>query len=58
MRTTYRLEETLKHRIKRESEILKLYQSGKSRQEILKELYSKIDAKVDLGETPLDIDAE
>ncbi len=46
MRTTYRLEETLKHRIKRESEILKLYQSGKSRQEILQELYSKIDPRL------------
>jgi len=46
MRTTYRLEETLKHRLKRESEILKLHQSGKSRQEILMELYSETDPRL------------
>ena len=46
MRTTYRLKETLKHRLKRESEILKLHQSGKSRQEILMELYSETDSRL------------
>ncbi len=46
MRTTHRLEETLKHRLKRESEILKLHQSGKSRQKILMELYSEIDPRL------------
>ena len=46
MRTTHRLVETLKHRLKRESEILKLHQSGKSRQEIMMELYSETDPRL------------
>ncbi|MBS1254488.1 MAG: Hydroxyacylglutathione hydrolase [Deltaproteobacteria bacterium] len=46
MRTTHRLEETLKHRLQRESQILKLHQSGKSRQEILMELYAETDARL------------
>jgi len=46
MRTTHRLEETLKHRLQRESQILKLHQAGKSRQEILMELYSDTDSRL------------
>ena len=46
MRTTHRLEETLKHRLQRESQILKLHQSGKSTQEILMELYSETDHRL------------
>ncbi len=46
MRTTHRLEETLKHRFKRESEILKLHKLGKSRQEILMELYAETDPRL------------
>jgi len=46
MRTTHRLEETLKHRLQRESQILKLYRSGKSRQEILRKLYSETDKRL------------
>ena len=46
MRTTHRLEETLKHRLQRESQILELHRSGKSRQEILSELYSDTDNRL------------
>ena len=46
MRTTHRLEETLKHRLQRESQILELHRSGKSRQEILSELYSDTDKRL------------
>ncbi len=46
MRTTHRLEETLKHRLKRESEILKLHESGMSIEEILMELYSETDPRL------------
>ena len=46
MRTTHRLEETLKHRLQRESEILKLHQSGKSKKEILMGLYSETDRRL------------
>ena len=46
MKTTHRLEETLKHRLKRESEILKLHQLGKTNQEILMELYSEADPRL------------
>jgi len=46
MRTTHRLEETLKHRLQRESQILKLHQAGKSKQEILMELYSDTDNRL------------
>jgi glyoxylase-like metal-dependent hydrolase (beta-lactamase superfamily II) len=46
MRTTHRLEETLKHRLQRESQILRLHQAGKSKQEILMELYSDIDNRL------------
>ncbi len=46
MRTTHRLEETLKHRLQRELQILKLHQSGKSKQEILRELYSETDYRL------------
>ena len=43
MRTTHRLIETLKHRRERESQILKLSKTGKSKQEILEKLYEGID---------------
>ena len=45
-RSTHRLKETLKHRIKRESQILKLYNSGVSKQEILEKLYVGIDPRL------------
>jgi len=46
MRSTHRLKETLKHRIDRESQILNLYNSGKSKKEILDELYFGIDPRL------------
>jgi ribonuclease/clavin/mitogillin len=46
MRTTHRLEETLKHRLQRESQILELHRLGKSKQEILSELYSDTDNRL------------
>ena len=46
MRTTHRLKETLKHRLQHESQILKLHQAGKSKQEILRELYSETDHRL------------
>lgn len=46
MRSTYRLKETLKHRYKRELQILDLYNSGKSQKEILKKLYEGIDPRL------------
>ncbi len=45
-RSTHRLKETLKHRIKRESQILTLYNSGFSKQEILEKLYLGIDPRL------------
>jgi len=48
MRTTHRLIETLKHRRERESQILKLSKSGKSKQEILEQLYEGIDPRLHL----------
>jgi len=45
-RSTHRLKETLKHRIERESQILKLYRSGVSKQEILEKLYIGIDPRL------------
>ena len=48
MRTTHRLIETLKHRRERESQILKLSKSGKSKQEILEQLYEGIDPHLHL----------
>ncbi len=46
MRSTHRLIETLKHRRKRESQILKLSKSGKSKEEILEQLYEGIDPRL------------
>ena len=46
IRGTHRLIETLKHRLERESQILKLYNSGISTQEILKKLYIGIDPRL------------
>ena len=46
MRSTHRLIETLKHRRKRESQILKLSKSGKSKKEILEQLYEGIDPRL------------
>jgi len=45
-RSTHRLKETLKHRIERESQILQLYNSGVSKQEILEKLYVGIDIRL------------
>jgi len=47
MRTTHRLIETLKHRRERESQILKLSNSG-SKQEILEQLYEGLDPRLHL----------
>ena len=46
MRSTHRLIETLKHRRARESQILKLSKAGKSKQEILENLYKGIDPRL------------
>ena len=43
MRSTHRLQETLKHRRERESQILKLHKSGKSKKDILDQLYAEVD---------------
>ena len=40
MRSTHRLQETLKHRRERETQILKLHKSGKSKEDILELLYA------------------
>ena len=45
-RSTHRLKETLKHRIERESQILKLYNSGVSKQEILEKLYVGLEPRL------------
>ena len=47
MRSTHRLIETLKHRRKRESQILKLFQSGSSKKEILEKLYEELDPRLE-----------
>ena len=46
MRSTHRLIETLKHRRERESQILKLSQSGNSKEEILDQLYEGLDTRL------------
>ena len=46
MRSTPRLQETLKHRRERELQILKLHKSGKSREEILEQLYAEVDSRL------------
>ncbi|MBC8258601.1 MAG: MBL fold metallo-hydrolase [SAR324 cluster bacterium] len=46
MRSTHRLQETLKHRQQRETQILTLHKSGKSKAEILEELYVGIDQRL------------
>ena len=46
MRSTYRLIETLKHRHEREKQILKLFNSGSSKQEILDKLYLGIEPRL------------
>ena len=46
MRSTHRLIETLKHRRERELHILKLSQSGTSKEEILEQLYKGLDPRL------------
>ena len=46
MRSTHRLQETLKHRRERESQILKLHKSGKSKKDILDQLYAEVDPRL------------
>ena len=46
MRSTHRLQETLKHRRERELQILKLHKSGKSKEEILEQLYAEVDSRL------------
>ena len=46
MRSTHRLIETLKHRRERELQILNLYQSGTSKEEILEQLYKGLDPRL------------
>ena len=46
-RSTYLLDFTLKHRLERESQILKLFNSGNSKKTILKKLYVGIDPRLE-----------
>ena len=46
LKSTLYLKKTLEHRLMRESQILKLYQEGKSKDEMLSELYPDIDPRL------------
>lgn len=46
MGSTYRLQETLKHRRLREAAVLKLHQDGKSADEMLPLLYQGVDSRL------------
>ena len=46
LKSTLYLKKTLEHRLMRESQILKLYQEGKSKDEMLSELYPDIDSRL------------
>ena len=47
--STYRLQETLKHRLQREEQVFALHQAGQSAQQMLGEIYKSIDPRL----TPL-----